>query len=399
VAPTTRYIQVLMTANVMASPAQLNTMDSNPAAEPTAASLESTIQGHIQALTALHTRIQSLRQVPNFLLRPPHTSGTSDFSSSFDVPLDGQTITHNSASKDFRNLRDIMDTLRSEPVQDALRTAAKSEEGDRSDTAFSIRRRQNNRPPSPIGSPQPYVPPPPRPSMMFLSGEDERQPLCADGLVEYIKEFNRANSAQPVSADSENFTPKCRLHIWKRSRSTPPADSEDEVAALASATNLASPLVLRFTILDVMTVYMPLTFSESTEPLSIESVTAFGPREKKLPHMQSDYLAYQVLSQHVAKILEAHPQTPVQKVIDLLAACKGLFTDRCTRCQRILSEEDHVPPVARFWRSGASATVTGASQASANASVIQPSDTDAAHRGGVTDHSFWEPRHVTCLYS
>lgn len=38
-------------------------------------------------------------------------------------------------------------------------------------------------------------------------------------------------------------------------------------------------------------------------------------REQKLPHEQSDYQVYQVLSQHIAKMLQSHPCVPLQTLM------------------------------------------------------------------------------------
>jgi hypothetical protein len=42
---------------------------------------------------------------------------------------------------------------------------------------------------------------------------------------------------------------------------------------------LTSPIILRFTIEDVLTAYVSLVYSRLEDPLLVESVTAFGPRE------------------------------------------------------------------------------------------------------------------------
>lgn len=42
---------------------------------------------------------------------------------------------------------------------------------------------------------------------------------------------------------------------------------------------LTSPAILRFTIEDVLTAYVSLVFTCLEDPLLVESVTVFGPRE------------------------------------------------------------------------------------------------------------------------
>lgn len=51
----------------------------------------------------------------------------------------------------------------------------------------------------------------------------------------------------------------------------------------------------------------------------------------------------------------------------MLVTYEGLFETQCTVCQRVLSAEGSIPPVARVWR---------------------------AREGA---EGVWDPRHVTCL--
>lgn len=130
------------------------------------------------------------------------------------------------------------------------------------------------RPLSPVGSPQPYIPPPPRTSSLFPPIDDELPCLRAEGLVEYIREFNRGDIKLPPSpGTSESFRPKCRLRLWSRTHS-PLGRSMNEPLP-----KLTSPAILRFTIEDVLTSYVSLVFTRVEDPLVVESVTAFGPRE------------------------------------------------------------------------------------------------------------------------
>ena len=52
---------------------------------------------------------------------------------------------------------------------------------------------------------------------------------------------------------------------------------------------------------------------------------------------------------------------------EMLVTYEGLFETQCTVCQRVLSAEGSIPPVARVWR---------------------------AREGA---EGVWDPRHVTCL--
>lgn len=47
---------------------------------------------------------------------------------------------------------------------------------------------------------------------------------------------------------------------------------------------LTSPTVLRFTVSDVMTAYVSLVFGSKEDPLMVENVTVFGPRERVCFH-------------------------------------------------------------------------------------------------------------------
>ena len=79
--------------------------------------------------------------------------------------------------------------------------------------------------------------------------------------------------------------------------------------------------------------------------------------------------------------------------------------DRCTSCQRVLSAEGHIPPVARIWvTKGAELPPGETPNTKSTVSVESPGA--SAHpsplpeTGDATDHaSGWEPRHATCLYN
>ncbi|KAJ6499425.1 hypothetical protein C8R45DRAFT_821352 [Mycena sanguinolenta] len=276
----------------------------------------------ISALSDIQSRLHNLRNVPPVLLK-----SSLSFSSL-------------SIRKDFQQLKDLADTIRSDPVQDALLAAAKSEKADKADLNRNGRRemRKRRRPPSP-DSPQPYVPFDKRGTSLFPVASDDPPPLRSDELADYIREFNRTNS--------------CKLHIWTRIR---------------GGTELGNPAVVRFTIRDVLVCYITMAYTSQDPVLVIETVTAFGPREKKSPHSQSDFLVYQSLSQQIARMLQSHPQISLQSLMNLMCAYEGIFIDRCTSCERVLSAEGHVPPVVRIW-------------------------VDA---GKDSEKGRWEPRHSSC---
>ncbi|KAJ6558601.1 hypothetical protein DFH09DRAFT_535961 [Mycena vulgaris] len=276
----------------------------------------------ISSLSDIQSRLQQLRNAPPSLLKS---------SMSFSSP---------SIRKDFSQLQELADTIRSDSVQEALRTATNSEKADKSDLNRNGRREilKRRRPPSPE-SPQPYIPYDKRSALLFPVSSDEPPSLRADELADYIREFNRTHSS--------------KLHIWTRIR---------------GSTQLSNPAVVRFTIRDVLVCYVTMAYTPGDPVLVAESVTAFGPREKKSPHSQSDFLVYQSLSQQIAKMLQSHPRVSFQSLMNLMCAYEGIFIDRCTSCERVLSAEGHVPPVVRIWLD--------------------------ADKG--SDKGGWEPRHASC---
>lgn len=378
-------------------------VDTTPAAS-TVTQTVSNLGDRIQTLTDFHIRLQSVRHIPSLLLRHPSGSSLSHepkFTSPFD-PADHDFAApfHTTPTQDFRTLKTIADALRSEKLQEALKVSRESEDADKSDLRlFQKDSRKRKRPLSPVGSPQPYIPPPPRTSSLFPPIEDELPCLRAEGLVEYIREFNRGDIKLPPSpGTSEFFQPKCRLCLWSRTRS-PQIDRSMN----GSRPKLTSPTILRFTIEDVLTAYVSLVFARLEDPLLVESVTAFGPREMKLPHMQSDYLAFQALSQHIAKMVQSHPQVPLQTLIHLLVSYQGLFVDRCTSCERVLSAEGHVPPAGRLWiprgaRQSIDLNVNKTDEPDPGV-IINPDNSPARSQTADQPDGHWESRHVTCMYS
>jgi hypothetical protein len=106
----------------------------------------------------------------------------------------------------------------------------------------------NRRPPSPE-SPKPYQSSPRPTSSLFPEAEDD--PLRLEGLPDYIRDFNKTHQS--------------KLHIWTRG-----ARSSDQ---------LTPPVVVRFTVHDVVTMFISLGHGPDLSTLVIETVTAFGPRE------------------------------------------------------------------------------------------------------------------------
>lgn len=110
--------------------------------------------------------------------------------------------------------------------------------------------------------------------------------MGAASLVEFVREFNRGNVAESKSSTGAEMLAKCTLAIWSRTKMI-----RDELKAASwnnasggawksHAGMLTSPVVLRFIIPDVLTAYISLIFANVESALIVESVTAFGPRER-----------------------------------------------------------------------------------------------------------------------
>jgi hypothetical protein len=105
------------------------------------------------------------------------------------------------------------------------------------------------RAPSP-DSPKPYDGHELKTTSMFPIAKSAEVALRIDGLVEFIRDFNRSHS--------------CKLHIWTPTRSTP----KDR-----------SPVIVRFSIPNILVAYSSLAY-EGDGTLVVESLTASGPREE-----------------------------------------------------------------------------------------------------------------------
>jgi hypothetical protein len=150
-------------------------------------------------------------------------------------------------------------------------------------------------------SPKPYLPPPKETKSLFP--ESEELPLSSEGLPEYIRNFNRSHTS--------------KIHIWARTRSSPES----------------KPVIVQLSVPDVLVVFLTVGHDSTSNVLIIETVTAFGPREKvspeflfcerhphcdthvrvqKAPHAYSDYTAFQDLSQQLAHMVRSDPHVSFQ---------------------------------------------------------------------------------------
>ncbi|KAF7782468.1 hypothetical protein Agabi119p4_1844 [Agaricus bisporus var. burnettii] len=261
-----------------------------------------TLQTQIQDLTELYDNLQSVRTLPQSLLTPAPAAG----------PL----------RPEFVRLKELAASIRSPNVQQALQHAQDSLNSDATGINSNFRResRKRRRPPSPA-SPQPYVAKPAQEPSVFPPADANAAPLTAHDLLGYIREHNRERGA--------------KLQIWLKTAAEAKSDR---------------PQLLRFMIPDVVIVYISVSYERTSGAVVIENMAAFGPREKKAAHEQSEYTVFQNLSQQFARVLHSNPNIPFQSLMNWLAVHEGIFKDPCTACGRVLSVEGHVPPVVRAWK-------------------------------------------------
>ncbi|KAF8647064.1 hypothetical protein AX16_006899 [Volvariella volvacea WC 439] len=271
---------------------------------PSPSKLEA-LQAQVDLLTNLYNQVKRLRQLPVVLLHPPINDPLSPPATRFQ--------------DEYEQFTKIGETIRSEPVQAALRSAKDSLNADGTDLNTNLRRdlRKRRRPPSPE-SPRPFIAPPK--STNVFPEEGVIRQVQVEDLPELVRDFNRNSKL-------------CKLHIWHK---YPGMKSE-------------KPETLRLLIPNVLIAYIHL---DGGSPLRAASVVVFGSREQKPPYAQSDYLVFQSLTQHIVRMLEQEPSVSLSNLLGLVCSYEGLFVDRCTICDRILSAEGHVPPVVRKWVEG-----------------------------------------------
>ncbi|KAF7428405.1 hypothetical protein PC9H_007629 [Pleurotus ostreatus] len=223
------------------------------------------LKSKIELLNQSIKSIQHLRQIPPLLLKPPLRKPLTP-SRPIPPPTQHLAWQPTNATHHFEQFRGIHDQILSEPVQQALAAARDSEKADSSDLTVNARRetRKRRRPPSP-SSPQPYISTTTsNPSLFPPPSDTDPEPLKADQLAQFIRDFNRGNDS--------------KLHIWLRSRSAP----KDEL-----------PVVVRFTLPDVLTAYITLNYTPPhRSTLVTESVSMFAPREQvnAMPPFSVPYL-------------------------------------------------------------------------------------------------------------
>ncbi|TFK25478.1 hypothetical protein FA15DRAFT_349176 [Coprinopsis marcescibilis] len=271
------------------------------------------LQARIASLSDLYSHIQAVRVIPSSILKRKPDPGLAPT----------RTV-----GSDFQQLRDFAGLVRSEPIQSALLDADERISADSSNLNSNFRRehRKRRRPPSPE-SPKPYVPGEKQRTSFFASSESLPR-VTLDGLTVYTREFNQAQ---------KEAKKPCRLHIWERTK----GKGREQ-----------RPQTMRFTIPDVLTAYIKLGYTGADSVAIVQMLTAFGPRESKPPHKQSDFAVFRLLSQEIAKKIRSEEEVTLAAMVDLLCSYEDLFIQACTTCKYMLSAEGHVPPVVRLFKAG-----------------------------------------------
>lgn len=240
----------------------MDTMADKPSEE----SIQAKLETRIELLSQLNDRIKQLRNVPGLLLRQTNTP---------DILVFTDPITE--LQTDIGILKEVNEKIRSKDVQETLKDVAESEKTDSSGLLpHRSKRSKTSRPlyvhtspnrkeyhplihnfsseaPSPE-SPQTFPSFQPPTNQLLPSAESINDALTMDGLADFIHEYNKSN--------------KNSLHIWT-------STTRQREAALTSF-----PVTVRFTIPDVVTIFLSLGCAPTSTTIVVESATAFGPREK-----------------------------------------------------------------------------------------------------------------------
>lgn len=152
-------------------------------------------------------------------------------------------------------------------------------------------------------------------------------PLPASQLKGFLRNFNKSRSNRKMS-----------VKICCRDK--PPTRFKD-------------PITVRMVLEDVLVAYITLGLDEQSEdaPLLIEFVNVLGSREAKPLHTPSDYLVFQQITQYMTGVIRNNPEVSLQSILRILESYRDLFFSRCATCDRVASEDDHSPPIARLWKS------------------------------------------------
>lgn len=298
----------------------------------------SNVQSQIDLLADLNKRLQTLRQLPGGVLRSELVSNPSQVL---------QTLTLKDIfGKSAEDLRTLHAAAIEDKVQDALKAAAESERRDDSEIKDVHEKESQKRRRSPTPeSPRPYLPLQRKVAVPFPPLPAGTPPLTLRDLPAYIREFNSTS------------TKKVLLHVY--------------LAPGHESRSITVPVTLRFLIPNVLRAFITLGHEGGIDgvvpemsALVVESFTVFGSREKKPPHSQSEFIVFQKLSQWVVRVLQSSPRVPVQSFMDMLVTYENLFLDKCSLCERFLSAEGYLPPVARVRQE---------------------------------EHGTWDPQHGTCV--
>lgn len=236
------------------------------------------LQNHVAHLTSLLERINTLRKIPGILLAP-------------------STLTGSQLEQGFEQINDVKNAIAEPVTQDCLKLAHESFFKSSDNVGLEGRRqsrkrrlglhfclhvppvhRYYRRPPSPV--PDSPRPPPALPKHIFPPSSRYSR-LSTSELPSYLRGHNRTDGI-------------LKLHIW-----TPTRPKPREMGSIADLSSQSREIVIRMTIKDVLYAYVKLDVmdrphsphmieSDRTEDINrlvVESVTAFGPRERVWYHL------------------------------------------------------------------------------------------------------------------
>ncbi|TDL26054.1 hypothetical protein BD410DRAFT_784079 [Rickenella mellea] len=287
-------------------------------------SLEDTLQSRIKILQDLVKEVQGLRSVPGQLLK--WWPG--------DLPQQLQALNvqlTNTPEQNFKRIPAVRDHFLKAESQASLKAARESEARDGSGILPPARRDIRSKKRAVLAeSPSPFPVFLAKSAHVFPTEHGGSSGTTARGLPSFVR------------ATNSTLGHGMSVKIWSSGARSP-----------GKAQTAENPIILRVWIRDVVTVYVKLVHEDvEHDPLRVESVAAFGPREKKGPHSHSDFGVYQKLSQQITRMVEYEPKVSIGQLMELLWSYNGLFVTRCFVCERVLSQEGHVPPVVREWREG-----------------------------------------------
>ncbi|CAA7259265.1 unnamed protein product [Cyclocybe aegerita] len=247
------------------------------------------LKEQIGKLQELQGRIQGLRAVPAHVFQTSRLGGTGKVAEELEV------------------VKGIGEAGVSESVQGALQRARESLDKDGSSLGTEHRQERRKRRGERAATPEGYVNEDRKRTSFVRPATEEGVKM--EGLGEWAREFNRTHD-------------KSKLRIRER--------------------------LLRLTVEDVMTVFLGIGASADGR-VRVETIRAFGAREKPQAHGESGYSVFQQLTQQLGKVVEVESGATLQTIVELVESYDVVFVARCVLCGRVVSSEGHVPCVVRRW--------------------------------------------------